>query len=69
MDEVGWLQSVWVPLVPLCYGVVLRCAAHLFLHTSVSSARDSTQGSAEKAAASHGGGSGVSMSPLHEDKL
>ena len=67
MDEVGWQQSVWVPLVPLCYGVVLRCAAHLFL--CVSSARDSTQGSAEKAAASHVGDADVSQSPLHVDKL
>ena len=67
MDEVGWLQSVWVPLVPLCYGVLLRCAARLFLYTN--DARYSSQGSAEKAAASYGGGSGVSMSPLHGDKL
>ena len=27
MDEVGWLQSVWVPLVPLGYAVGLRLAA------------------------------------------
>ena len=42
MDEVGWSQSVWVPLVPLCYCVVLRCAAHLFIH--INDSRDSTQG-------------------------
>ena len=70
MDEVGWQQSGWVPLVPLCYGVVLRCTAHLFFHASDSSARDSMQqDSAEKRAASHDGDAGVSLSPLHIDKL
>ena len=45
MDEVGWLQSMWVPLVPLCYVVLLRCAAHLYLHST--SARDSSKNSTQ----------------------
>ena len=69
MDEVGWLQSVWVPLVPLGYGMVLRCLAHLFLHNT-SDVKDSTQDWAEKAVASHDGKGGhVSLSPLHVEKL
>jgi hypothetical protein len=27
-DEVGWLESLWVPLVPLGYVLVLRCVAY-----------------------------------------
>ena len=69
MDEVGWLQSLWAPLFPLGYCVALRCAAHLFFHTSDSCARGSTQDLAEKAATSHDGGASVSLSPLHIDKL
>jgi hypothetical protein len=63
-DEVGWLRSVWVPLVPLVYKLGLRCVSHWY-----NCARNSNQDSAEKEAASLREGSVVSQSPLHEDNL
>jgi len=67
MDEVGWLQSMWVPLVPLCYVVLLRCAAHLYLHST--SARDSSKQHSVQIGAVSPHTSAVSagsQSPLHE---
>jgi hypothetical protein len=62
-DEVGWLQSLWVPLAPLCYALALRCVAH---YSASADSGESTQHSAEKAAShQQEEGSGVSHSPLH----
>ena len=30
-DEVSWLQSFWIPLLPLGFVVMLRCIAHYFV--------------------------------------
>ena len=29
-DDVGRVESLWVPLVPLCYIVALRCVSHFY---------------------------------------
>jgi hypothetical protein len=75
-DEVGWLQSVWVPLVPLCHGMVLRGVAY-YLHnrhaqdSTCTQQQDSTEQEEEEEeeAAAHleeGDAEDVSQSPLHE---
>ena len=65
MDEVGWLQSVWVPLIPLCYVVLLRCATYfLYSHSNYSS--DSVEKTVFNGEIEV---SGVSQSPLHVDRL
>jgi hypothetical protein len=63
-DEVGWLKSLWVPLVPLGYVIVLRCVAYLYNYD-----RDSKLDSAEKGVSHREEGSDVSQSPLHVDSL
>ena len=45
IDEVGWLQSLWVPLAPFGYVIVLRCVAYYFCSSSSSS---SSSGSSSK---------------------
>jgi hypothetical protein len=62
-DEVGWLKSLWVPLVPLGYVMVLRCAAYFFCNNSSYSKQTMNP------TASHHEDSDVSRSPLHIEKL
>ena len=78
IDEVGWLQSVWVPLVPLGYVLTLRCLAHVYLNGSCtrtlkqSSADEKMPSSSHHHAMFEGvakGGGVVSQSPLHVDRL
>jgi hypothetical protein len=57
------LKSLWVPLVPFSYIIVLRCLAYLY-----NKDRDSKQGSVEKGV-SHRDSSVVSQSPLHVGRL
>jgi hypothetical protein len=61
-DEVGWLKSLWAPLVPLGYAIMLRCVAYFFCNNS----RESKQESAADKASLHQEGAGVSQNPLHE---
>jgi hypothetical protein len=66
-DEVGWLKSLWVPLVPLGYVLILRCVAYFCNYSSDSGGDSKQELAAEMALAL--GGSGVSQSPLHEEKV
>lgn len=71
-DEVGWLQSLWVPLIPLGYAILLRCGAHYCQYSSSSSSSSSRvakQGAEEleNEECRRHEALRVSQSPLHEN--
>jgi hypothetical protein len=68
-DEVGWLQSVWVPLVPICYGMVLRGAAYYMTRQDSSSGVKDASYLEEIEVSQREKCAGVSQSPLHVDSL
>jgi hypothetical protein len=68
MDEVGWLQSVWVPLVPLGFVALLRSVEHCC--RVMGGDHDGSGEEAKGSGATASEDSGVSLNPLHiEEQL
>jgi len=67
-DEVGWLQSLWIPLFPFGCVMGLRCVAYIFYPHGVNMKHDSCE--LTQVTLHHEEGesaAGVSRSPLHVD--
>mgnify|MGYP003385897980 FL=1 len=69
-DEVGWLPSLWVPLLPLGFAIVLRCIAYFCGNSrggwKQEGGASSSHTEIKVVASQHHEALGVSRSPLHE---